>query len=239
MAVITLSTEAAALARVKSFFGHDAQIQPSYFRMEKVLSADDVDHEFVLTDKAQREMERTLGKNDVAVVYAMGVFLQKVDKTRTTSNANSTNYSYPDKAVFATAATVTGVSEADALESIYNGTVDMKIDTFEAIQSMSLQPYRVVPEIQASATTQASIGSESFIPFYNVYALQGDSNIVLNFKKPAKSNTENIGGGADEENVMSIVMKAFIVRNAAKKLTNMNLSAGQLQALKEGRLLSA
>lgn len=222
--VIPTSTPGAILSKLRMAFGQDAKIQESYIRVEKVLTAQDVAEKFNLVGGSgvRRPLEQYVGKNDIEVVYAMGVFLNKIaDTGKNGNNGNCVDYSYPDLGVFSAAA-VAGVTEAAALEAIYSGHISLKSDTYEALNKLSLKRFRVAPETQLAATTQASLGGHTangFVPLIMPSMLSGQAALELEFSPAQGADVEVIGGASGTQNILAFEFKSFVIRNAAQSLT--------------------
>lgn len=225
---IHVSHDSAVFAKLRQRFGKHANIQPSQIRLEKVVAAGDVNKTFTLSAESamtRRTTERYLSTNDVFVCTHMSVAIYKeLTLTGTAQRAgNAPLYYYPDKTVFSTDATLVNVSEADALEAIYNGTISLKSNSYEVIDSQDVLRYRSAPITQVTATTQASSGSfhgEQRVPFHAPILFGGNKRNEITLKQAEGADTVQIGGDADAgKNVYVILMYGFVVRNAAESLT--------------------
>lgn len=239
--IIPITTEGALLAELRSTFGPDAQIQESYIRVEKVLTAQDVAETFILTggSSPKRPLENYIGKNDLEVIYAMKVGFNKVIDATDGNNGNSIDYSYPDLETFAGAAVGTSQTEAACLEAVYGGEISLKSNTFEALDKQSLKKFRVVPRTQLeAAATQASFGGQDsgFVKLLEPNIFSGQSTIKLDFKEAPGADVSQIGGPAGETNVLFFHFLTLVIRNGAQSVTMNNLSDAARQLItKYGR----
>jgi hypothetical protein len=225
---IHVSHDSAVFAKLRQRFGTKANIQPTQLRLEKVVASGDVNETFTLSAESamtRRPTERFLSTNDVFVCTHMSVGLYKeLTLTGTAQRAgNAAILYYPDKTVFNTAATAANVSEADALEAIYNGTISLKSNSYEVIDSQDVLRYRSAPITQVAAATQASSGSfhgEQRVPFHAPILFGGNKRNEITLKQAQGADTVQIGGAADVgKNVYVLLMYGYVVRNAAESLT--------------------
>jgi len=234
------------MAKARALYG-DAQIQPSDVRVESVLTASKVSHTFNLNGNGstKRPLEQYISNNDLFIMYALKVGVQKVSTLPTLaaiSGGNYPVYTYPDKYVFDDAGTVNNVSEANALEAVFNGSMGMKANTYELINQVKLNRFRNVPETQASLTTQAETHIENFVIFEQPAILSGRDTNLLDFIAAQGADTALIGGKADTENVLVFQALGLTVRDGALAATFVELEGMTYeQRLKkltiDGRLL--
>jgi len=222
--VLPVNVEGEILAKLRNMFGPKAQIQESDIRLEHVLTSTNVSRKFDMNGNQQnnRALEKFIGNNDLVIAYALKVAVDKVDNTGTTTlatNGNGPDFTYPDLFVFDVAALLTAVSEADALESIWAGNITMKSNTFEVLEQMILRRFRIVPETQASADTQAQLNDKGFVPFLQPYIFSGRDGNKMDFEPAAGADTTAIGGATDTQNILVFHFKCFTVRNGAQPLT--------------------
>jgi hypothetical protein len=227
----------AIIARARQRFGSKAQIQEGDVRFEKVLTATSVSQKFSFTgdgSNARRQGEIYLSVTDLAILYGFRVSVQKRNTALAGNSANSPDYTYNDKTVFNTAATVTNVSEADALMAIWNGNMSIKAGTIEVENFMQLSRFYKSNQTQVSATTQAQLDQSGFIDIDIPMIISGQDTTILDFNQAAGADVAQIGGAVGTENVLALHFKALIIRNGAQPATWTQIK----QALDEGgRLL--
>jgi len=233
MVDIYMNHNAAVLKRlIKRFTNPETgalpNVQPTQLRFEKVVAAGDVNNTFTLSAEAamtRRATESYLSTNDIFVCTDMSIGIYKeLNLTGTARRAgNSQIYYYPDKTKFPVAATAANVSEVDALECIYNGSISVKSNTYEVINSQDTLRYRVGAITQDAAATQPSSGTfhgEQRVPFHAPILFAGNKRNEITLKSASGADTVQIGGDAAVgSNVYVILMYGFVVRNAAESLT--------------------
>lgn len=226
-----INRESALFAKLRRRFGAKAQIQPGFLRVESVLTSQRVSQTFnlIASESTRRPQERFVGKNDLVLPYRLKVAVNKVRTKSNGNNGNSIDYTYPDYEVFKAKGTETQLSEVEALESIWNGSISLKSDTFEAYNEMTLKPYRIVPVTQHEVgALHASYNNEGngFHPLLQPYLFSGQSSIEMDFKHALGTDVSNIGGTSEEENVLSFTFLTLVVRNKAKSLSAYELETG-------------
>lgn len=238
--VIPTTVEGALLSRLRDIFGPDAQIQESYIRVEKVLTAQNVAEDFLLTGStgSTRPLENFISKNDLQVVYALKVGVNKRNTALNGNNGNCVDYTFPDLTVFNGPAVGTSQTEAGALEAIWSGSVGLKSDTFEALNKQSLKKFRVVPRTQLTATTQDSFGKEDsgFIGLHQPTIFSGQSTVTLSFLPCPGADVTTIGGAAGTENSLFFHFLSFVVRNGAQSINMSNFDQATYNMLMKGRV---
>jgi hypothetical protein len=237
--IIPITVEGALMAELRNSFGPNAQIQESYIRVEKVLTAQDVSQTFVLTggDGQKRPLENYISKNDLEVIYAVKIGFNKVIDAEDGNNANAVDYSYADLTTFAGPVVGTSQTEAACLESIYSGTWSLKSDTFEALNKQSLKKYRQVPRTQLEAgITQASFsGTESgFVNLLEPNIFSGQSDISLEIKEARGADVSQIGGPDGETNILFIHFLTLVIRNGAQSINMDNYPSVLKDKMEQG-----
>ena len=226
--------DVAVIKKLRMYFGQNANIQQGFIRLEKPLTSTSVDETFTFGAGQQsgvkRPLERFLSTNDIFVALHLGVFVQKEIDGLDGNNGNAVNYPYPDLETFNTAVAGTSQSEANCLESIYNGTISLKSNTYEVVDRLSLQQYRATPETQyyAGSTTagdvipaqQASLGQvgAGFCPLHTVPVFEGKKRNELIFQHAPGSDVAQIEG-TSSKNVLVFQMLGYLVRNASEAAT--------------------
>jgi len=226
---IYLNQEKAVLQKLRQKFGAKANIQPTQIRLEKQVASGDVNNTFTLSSEnnlSKRPTERFLGTNDVLAITHISLAVYKeLELTGTAQRAgNSVLYYYPDKTVFGTLpATAANVAEFSALEAIYNGTISIKSNTYEVVNSMDCLRFRSAAITQDSATTQASSGSfhgEQRTAFVAPVLFGGNKRNEIDLKIARGADTVQIAGDPIiGKNVYVLLLDGYVVRNAAEALT--------------------
>jgi hypothetical protein len=228
--ILPTTRKGGILKKLRRAYGTSANIQPSFIRLEKVLTANSVAETFTLkrgakNQNGQRPLENFLSESDVFVATNLGVFIQAVPVDGSGNplgnNGNQANYPYPDVTAFPAAATATAVAQADCLEAIFNGTLGIKANSYEVVDNMSLLNFRVPPETQKSATTQASLGTligAGMPELFVVPVFEGQKKNEIRFEPAGGADFTQIGEGFFEV-VMALHFDGFVVRNAAEAAT--------------------
>jgi hypothetical protein len=221
MEVLPITREGGLLAKLRSMFGADAQIQEGDIRVEKVLTPSDVAQRFNLNGEgvSKRPLEVFIGLNDLVIPYALKVALNKVADTGVGNNGNADDLTYPDLSVFATAATPTAVSEADALKAIYSGAISMKANTIEVLNAMQLRRFYNVNQTQGSATTQPQLMENGFKDIIQPAIFSGRDTNIMEFQPAPGADVQQIGGTAPSQNILVFHFKCLVVRNGAQPAT--------------------
>jgi hypothetical protein len=221
MNVLPITREGGLLAKLRSMFGADAQIQEGDVRVEKVLASNDVAQRFNLNGDGQsrRPLEVFIGLNDLVIPYALKVALNKVDTTLPGNNGNSQDVTYPDPFIFNDPATATAVSEASSLNAIYSGTMSLKANTIEILNTEQLRRFKIIPQTQASATTLPQTEEGMFVPILQPAIFSGRDTNIMEFQPASGSDLQLIGGATGTKNVLVFHYKVLVVRNGAQPTT--------------------
>lgn len=223
--VLPVTVEGEILAKLRHRFGAKAQIQESDIRLETVLTSGNVKKRFNMNGDGvgTRPLEVFIGRNDLVVTYALKVALNQVVTTSNGTNGNAVDYTYPDLTVFNGAGVFPALPENECLEAVYGGNITIKANTTEILNQMQLRRFRIVPDTQFAATTQASMRDEGFVPFVQPYIFSGRDTNILEFEPAVGADTTNIGGqtGGEQptQNILVFHFKSFVVRNGAQPLT--------------------
>jgi hypothetical protein len=217
--VLPIDKASATIVKLRQIFGEKANIQMSYIRLEKPLTATSTSETFTLgegrSNGTKRPLENFLSQNDCFVPIAMKVAVSKGDLA-TGNVGNKAMYTYPDKAEFAFA------GEVSALEGIWNGAMGFKADTYEVVNKMELTRYRRAPQTQNAATTQASTGeiAEGFqaLDIVPVFEGQKRNEVIFTYAQGAVA-TAIQGDPTADQNILVVEFYGFLVRNAAQAAT--------------------
>lgn len=221
MNVLPITREGGLLAKLRSMFGGDAQIQEGDVRVEKALASNDVAQRFNLNGDGQtrRPLEVFIGLNDLVIPYALKVALNKVDTTLPGNNGNAQDITYPDPFVFNDPATATAVSEANSLNAIYSGTMSLKANTIEILNTEQLRRFKIIPQTQASATTLPQTEENMFVPILQPAIFSGRDTNIMEFQPASGSDLQLIGGATGTANILVFHYKVLVVRNGAQPTT--------------------
>jgi len=222
MNVLPITREGALLSKLRAMFGADAQIQEGDVRLEKVLASNNVSQRFNLNGEGtgRRPLEVFIGLNDLVIPYALKVALNKVDTTLPGNNGNVQDLTFPDAQIFNDPATATAVSEADALNSIYSGTMSLKANTIEILNTMQLRRFKVIPQTQGSATTVTQNTPDGgWVDILQPAIFSGRDTNILEFQPSSGSDLQLIGGATGTQNVLVFHFKVMVVRNGAQPTT--------------------
>jgi len=227
MNVLPITREGGLLAKLRGMFGGDAQIQEGDVRVEKALASNDVAQRFNLNGDGQtrRPLEVFIGLNDLVIPYALKVAINKVDTTLPGNNGNSQDITYPDPFVFNDPATATAVSESACLNAIYSGTMSLKANTIEILNTEQLRRFKIVPQTQASATTLPQQSEDMFVPILQPAIFSGRDTNIMEFQPSSGSDLQLIGGAVGTQNVLVFHYKVLVVRNGAQPTTWTEVSA--------------
>lgn len=231
---ISTDKQSTLISKLRQKFGDKANIQPSNIRLEKVLANSDVSTVFELGKRANmRPLETQLQDNDIFICTHMAIGLYKEDNALTGNfqrGGNASIYYYPDTIVFNTAATAVNVSEAAALEAIYNGNFGIKADTYEVVYACDTQRFRKVPRTQPATGGQASYTGEQYEAFALPVMFEGKKMNSIDFKCAKSADTVQAGGAANTTNVLVFILQGFLVRNASEAISAQELRAAGIIA---------
>ncbi len=235
--VLPITVEQSVFAKARAIYGPKAQIQETDIRVESVLGASKVSTTFNLNGDGinQRPTEQFIGRNDLVILYALMVGIQKVETAGGLALGNGGNYqtyTYPDLSVFNTAAVAPAVSEAAALMAIYNGAISMRANTYELLNKERLNRFYRAPETQFNLanSTQAQMSDNRFVHIAQPAILSGRDTNVLEFEQAQGADTTLIGGDTTKaENVLVFHFKAVTIRNGAQPTTWSEVEALQLK----------
>lgn len=222
MNVLPITREGGLLAKLRGMFGPEAQIQEGDVRVEKVLAANDVAERFNLNGDgvARRPLEVFIGLNDLVIPYALKVCLNKVQSTMPGNNGNSQDITYPDLSVFNLASTATALSESDALNAIWAGTISIKANTIEILNTEQLRRFKIIPQTQGSATTLPQTEENMFVPIIQPAIFSGRDTNILEFSPAAGADMQQIAGDTEKDlNILVFHYKVLVVRNGAQPAT--------------------
>lgn len=226
--------QSALLQFLRQNYGKDYKIQEARICLEKEVKDNDVSNEFkVRSSGNERAFEKTfqLSDSDLFIATSMAVGIYKEPKlTGSYQRAgNSKIFHYPEPAVFSKAATSALVSEAEALEAIFNGYIGIKASTEEIVNKLDLQRYRVVPDTQKSSSTMPSYRGEQFVDFLMPIVFEGGNDNTISFTHCPGADISFAGGDTTTgTNILLFDLRGVIIRNGAKKITASELRASNI-----------
>lgn len=147
-------------------------ITPVLLRMEATLSAESNTYEFNII-KAQgngdKSTENKLDKNEMAYIVGLGLGVAKYDAAGA-NPGNAVVYPYAPKYIFDTAASGGAKSESAALETIWNGRLNIAVDQTTLLKNFNTGLLRHVPTEQGSASTNSNSGGS--VEELGIYMIQ-------------------------------------------------------------------
>lgn len=214
--------------------GQPDQITESYLRMDQIL---DTTKALTFNPRKDQNMvtssEIRLSTNDVFTMTDIALRLYKVAGTEDNANdvAKSVPYTYPNPFIFNG---VTTVTEADELETIYNGFLKLVAGTTVWIPKFPLRSLYRVPQVQKGEvlteivdvagtgleTQRVSTGEWSgydygyapLLPSFNLSGQQ-DVNFELNFPQSGA-----MSGQDTTINILSLEVKGFLISQVNESL---------------------
>jgi hypothetical protein len=218
--------------------GTDFIINQSTLRVEKVLDPNKNSYNFDLYEtgsESDRAQERKLNRNDLFMVTHVALNIVKQD----TTNGKYGNYplfTFPDPNYFI-GINAGGDTEAEALEMIYNGELNIKTSTVERLPKFLTNNLRFAPEAQTNLPGDTNELLAATVPQYGpTHAERGyfrlNPNLILDGQENNEirvdlgtGNKAVIAGGIDEANealdttnVLVLLLHGFMVNNGAQKV---------------------
>jgi len=197
-----------------------AYITQGFLRSDVQLTASNsnLNFSFLQTQNITTAKCVTLQPADAFCVTAMALKIYKSTDTATPSPANvakTIDYSYPQPAVFAKS------GEALALESLYNGLLQVTIQKRVIFSQFPAYKFRRVNTAQygtQSATTfQTSPSEESYGVSASLVALEPTINMqgswTMNFQLIPPASLDMTG--TSSINFVSLILDGFLLQNAA------------------------
>ena len=179
-----------------------------------------------------------LGRNDVAAITHMGLNLRKQDTSLTPSRYFAP-YTFNDPNYFAgIPASGTAATESAALENVYNGTTNIKVQNVDIIKSVANDMFKWVPEksLQNIASPQtaadpAQWGGKDmeyqglrFLGDIEYLSGQQNNEIIVNLSEGDYTNIAGLinaaGSAATPRNLLAVTLFGFEVADAATSAPN-------------------
>jgi hypothetical protein len=213
-------------------------IAQNILRLEAVLSASKNQYELQVrsTTGADRDLEVKLNQNDLFFTTDIALCIRKQDtSTDPQKQGNYPLYTFPDPNYFVGNQTAGGTTEAECLETIYNGLLTVKTKPVERLSELSTHIFRYAPNKQTFLQAGSQVGDEpaEYGPsFEGMGYRRMHPNLILNgFDNNSLTltlgagNTSEIAGGKDAagdavntSNVLTILLLGYTAKNAAQKM---------------------
>lgn len=203
-------------------------------RLEKLLVAGQNAYDFDLYQNpgSDRPLENKLNRNDVLIITELALAITKQDATTTPPRyANYPLYHFPDPAFFL-GVPAAGLTEAQCLETVYNGKLAIKTNNTERLPGLLTAHFRYAPNRTTATTVHAEYGPEmagrGFFPTEPHVILNGQQNNSVRLGIGAGETTVIAGGisaaaaALDTRNVCVLLIHGFLVSEAAEAALRWN-----------------
>lgn len=189
----------------------------SYLRLEKSIqgTVNSINFDVLANQGSAGATERRLQLTDTFTITALAVMIYKAGTSTTATSAQRAAArlrTWPNPLIF------TGASEADALETLYNGYLGVKVNSTVYVESLDLRSfYRVhtsqqlagpVTTIPADEWPQINNGFKKIVP---TITLNGAAKNDISLTLPLATNL----GGTASENFVVCYLRGFLNQNAA------------------------
>lgn len=182
-------------------------------------------------------LDYLLDENDFFVCHGIALGIRSVPVVSSIERpGNVQPHYFPDPNIFSVAATAGTVSEAAALEMLYNADLSIVSNQDIRMKEFFTNRFRTVPETQTVTAAPTSVNSYYDIPYKNTYSglgFEGGQNnvIQLKFRNDAGEFSKIEGVAGTRVNYAVLQMEGILIVGGAKKAT-----AGRIhQLLNEGR----
>lgn len=149
-----------------------AFLTQSKLRSERRLNTNTNQYQFSFLQQdgvPSNPTEVKLNQAYAALIYELGFFL--AEPASATDNG-FVLYTFPDRGVFSTS------GEAEALETIYNGSVNLKIGGQDILVSYPMEHFRKVPQTQKNSPVGSGGAIDTQVSVYDSF-LPVEPNIIL------------------------------------------------------------
>lgn len=189
-------------------------IHPQLLRLEATLDATTNTYQFYVQKAAGSQDNPTeikLDKNEMIYVLGMSLGIAKYDAAGA-NPGNAIVQTYPSQFVFNTAASGSDKSEADALETVYNGKLDVLVNQKTILKNFNTNLLRYVPTEQGSASTRSSFGGSvaemGIFEFQPGVIFTAEDQIDINLKLGSGNRTAI--GGTSSQNTLVLHLFGFV-----------------------------
>ncbi len=201
-----------------------AIITDSYLRMEASIQGtfNQIQFSVLQNQPPINNTERRLAITDRFCVTQMGLFLMKAGTSTTATQAQIAGAglrTWPNPQVF------TGAAEAVALQNIYNGFMQVKIDSTTYFDSLDLMRFYRVPVSQQGVAYIAAgpalnqiqrdgwdILNYGYCPIDPTFEMSGRGKNDLSLQLPVSVDLS----GTSTQNFAVLITRGFLMQNAAK-----------------------
>lgn len=223
--ILPVSHEGAVRAMVRDKFPN-GDIQRTTYRYTHKLTANNATRNFDLVNGngTRQPGERYINSNDTVVLFALKVGIAKVDDALHGNINNAITYTYPDPLIFSEVGTPPEQPEAAALMAVYNGDLQLKIDTDILLESYKLYRHYQAPVTQKNSVEVPSYNTETsgYVDLVHPQILPGDRTLELIFAPGSGADLTHIGGKSGTSNFLVIEFDAYVVKGGASRVTVLN-----------------
>jgi len=208
---------------------NDYVISPHTLRLERraVAGQNAYSFDFYQNPGADRPQEHKLNRNDVLAITEIALGVTKEDTSTTPPRyGNYPLFTFPDPVFFLGVPTAPALTEAQCLETIYNGKLSLKTNNTDRLPSLLTSHLRYRPQ---SASTGAlhpeygpSLPERGFFPIEPQLILNGQQNNTATLEI-GSGETAAIAGGinasnvaVNTRNVIVLLVHGFLISEAAE-----------------------
>ncbi|MCB0707429.1 MAG: hypothetical protein KDC34_19065 [Saprospiraceae bacterium] len=213
--------------------GSNFIVNQADLRLEEVLTADKNQYEFSLYENSasDRKLERKLNRNDLFFLTHIAVCLTKQD-AGAEDYGNYQLFTHPDPNFFVGVSG--GNKEYQSLLNVYNGQLSISTEPVERLSGFLTNNFLYIPEkpyLNASSPQVEELGmygptdeARGYFRLNPNLILDGNDQNKISLRL-GKGNKAVIAGGVDASgdavdtsNVLVILAKGFVAKNAAQKM---------------------
>jgi hypothetical protein len=243
---IGLNAEAAMIARIRKLLiskGIYANIQPFEIRVEFELQGSESSFNWELARRSnQTPRENYLIDNDAFILMSMGIGMFKANNVPTGNfdrGGNTYPLFFPDQNVFAQPATAVNVSEAEALEAVYNGFLKVNQDVNEVLFRLNTERFRITPETQTNTVgplpiTKPNYMGEQYVNIPVPTLFEGKSDNTFRLELAPKADTTLLNGDPETtstQNFLVILHRGIVIRQYSEPTTIQEIRNSGLVAM--------
>lgn len=189
----------------------NAIISEGYIRVEEKIVNGKGNYKFNITrDTFDQITERKLDRNDKFLVTEIGIFLMRRLETQIGVEVLQT---YPNEVVFQNGVEDQSFNYAH-LESIYNGSLAVKVGQTKFIEGMDLLRFRNVPQSQESANiifSQHNGKVDGFCETTPQILLSGDEKHEIEISIPVDANTKIAHTANNTNNYLVLMCRGLLI----------------------------
>ena len=186
----------------------------SYLRFEKSIQGtfNSISFDVLVNQGSAATTERRLQLTDTFTITQLALFIYKAGTTTAVTNgdkAKSTLFSWPNPNVFTQ-------TVSDSLMNLYNGYLQLRVNTEVLIDSLDIMQFYRVHTTQNGAVTNAQdewpMINNGFKKIVPTITLNGAAKNEINLFFPESINL----AGSDESNFVVCYCRGFLNQNAAQ-----------------------